>query len=248
MLRNKLKFLSYDLVSRGQTYIDRSVIRQMKIEQNIDMKLESAKTSGKLNTLRNQLRMGKIWGQYAQDIRAHKSVIDWNIREGGHLGNRITLSYEYDLERLYKLMLIIAWPRKSPYFIESIEVLNKQFNTDNLINAKFNKLRNKNKNKNKIDIELKIGYKAYEELSGSYILINDWIMSESIEKNWTIDIGNQVVSLEDIIDEAREMKMLFPGIRWIILFTLYTKHKMETYSKYLNFIRTYLKIPQNSNK
>jgi hypothetical protein len=60
MLRNKLKFLSYDLVSRGQTYIDRSVIRQMKIEQNIDMKLESAKTSGKLNTLRNQLRMGKI--------------------------------------------------------------------------------------------------------------------------------------------------------------------------------------------
>ncbi len=204
MLKRKRYNLTYDLVARERSFIKRVTIENMRVEQNVDMKQEN-NLSKILNQQRNQIRMSKIWGQKAKNIKAQQSIVEWNIRQGSEIGNRITMRSIEDCDNLYKQMLIIAWPRKSPF-----ADLPTSQGAPSL-----------NKSSQKIvqnTIERSIGYRTYEELSGSYIRVNDWPMLESIEKNMGAALNSptftELPARSDIIEEAREMKMRITGLRW----------------------------------
>ena len=188
MLKERIKNLNIDLLAKDINsfkHKKKYKIDYVRIESNIDFKKFNKNISHELIVKRNKYKLIKIWGQESTWIKAKKSVAEWSLREGMIIGNMITLRGDFNLDRFYKLLFLISLPRD-----------NKLINNKKLINKKTKTLR-------------KIGVDGTN--SESLIIINDWPMSDYMERNWSGEM-----SLDRQMEEIRELKLLGVGMNiWI---------------------------------
>lgn len=188
MLKERIKNLNIDLLAKDINsfkHKKKYKIDYVRIESNIDFKKFNKNISHELIVKRNKYKLIKIWGQESTWIKAKKSVAEWSLREGMIIGNMITLRGDFNLDRFYKLLFLISLPRD-----------NKLLNNKKLINKKTKTLR-------------KIGIDGTN--SESLIIINDWPMSDYMERHWSGEM-----SLDRQMEEIRELKLLGVGMNiWI---------------------------------
>jgi hypothetical protein len=248
MIKRKINNLTYDLIARGESNIQKLSLREIRIEQNSDMRLnrgqneKSANTSsinskGSRGQERMKYRMMKIWGQLPLSIHASEPIAEFNLRGGMEIGNLITIREESGLDRVIKQLLFIGWPRKSP--LQAVITVTGESSEEGKGQSLGRLVKEK---KDKVEIEYQVGYGETEELTGSYVVVNDWPMGEVIERVWSSGLTIEDLDLEIIMGELREMKVMIGGMRVSIKVEI--EGKSEGAGQMSEFIRTYMKLPE----
>lgn len=252
MIRNKVKNMSYDLVAKGVRNMRGVKLSEMIISQNEDLKNEKVagwtigSRSGSKNIERGKMRLMKIWGQMPQTIKAKTSVAEWQVREGMEVGYQITFRGK-EIERIYKQILLVGWPRVSPQNVKkdpSIAVEKEEAKREQ---AKTEVVRVKEREGGRTDVIVQVGYLPQEDLAGSYLLMSDWTMSEVVEREWEPEWKLEGLELDEIVEELREIKIQDAGMKWVTRWkiekNIWEKEEKEEHS-IGRFIRAYFKIPE----
>ena len=250
MIKRKICNLTYDLIAKGEPEIQKLSLREVRIEQNSDMRLnkgQNEKTGSSSTTInskgirgqeRMKYRMMKIWGQLPLSVHASVPIAEFNLRGGMEIGNLITIRDEAGIDRAIKQLLMIGWPRKSP-----LQAVISVTGDSSEGAKKLNLGRLVKTHDNFIEIDYQLGYGETEELTGSYVVVNDWPMGEVIERVWPSGFSLEDLDLDVIMGELREIKVMIGGMR-VSFKILINGKSLDPYSL-SHFIRTYIKLPDS---
>lgn len=203
--------MTYDVIARGELGVKNIKIEGITVATNIDMKRQNDITSAA------RYRMTKMFGQRARLITAKGSVADWRVREGGAIGTELTVTDSEGIDRIYKQLIVLGWPRKRPSELGPVITHN---------------------GRGLLTIE--IGYRREEEIVESYTLVSDWPMGEIIEKRWNSTVSGAVGVLE-VGEAIREAKIIREGQRVEIKARIEGEDRIGR--ELGRYVRTYMKIP-----
>lgn len=103
MIKEKIRDFNIDLIAKDFKQNKLEKIKYLQVESNLNLKKKNVSDVKKL-----KYKITQSLGVFPKLILAKKSVSEWNLREGQPCGCMITLRNTKEIERAYKVLLLIS--------------------------------------------------------------------------------------------------------------------------------------------